>query len=193
MSKPSENDIRLYSEKLNLPEFVIEDAIRISVEQQHLRSQGTDYKQFDSACIYLAIRLNNIPKTLKDVSSVCNIRKQYVSKGYTKIIVGSNFKYKVDIQDPLIFLNQIISRLGGKVTPKTIQETQHALSKNTKICTLVNKHPLSRAGAILSYFAIKNKDPVNYEQVASCTGVEPLTIRKNCEKFSTLMANQEDC
>ena len=191
MSKSSENDIRFYSEKLNLPEFVIEDAIRISAEQQHL--QSTNYIQFASACIYLAIRLNNIPKTLKDVCRACYIRKQDLSKGYTKIMVGSDFKYKVDIQDPLIFLNQVVSRLGGKVTPKTIQETQETLSKNTEMCTLVNKNPLSRVGAILIYFARKNKDPVDYEQVALCTGVTPLTIRNNSEKFSILMTNQVDC
>ena len=193
MVETSENNIRFYSDKLKLPEFVIEDAIRISVEQKHVRSQGTNHSYFDYACIYLAIRLNNIPRTLDDVSRACNLFKRDLSKYYKKILVGSDFKYKVDVQDPLIFLNQIVSRLGRGVTPKTVHETRQALSENAKVCTLVNKHPLSRAGAILNYFARKNNDPTNYEEVALCTGVEPATIFTNCEKFSTLMAKQEDC
>lgn len=193
MTETSENNIRFYSDKLKLPEFVIEDAIRISVEQKHVRSHGTTYSYFDYACIFLAIRMNNIPRTLDDVSRTCNMRKRDLAKCYRKIMVKSDFKYKVDVQDPLIFLNQIVSRLGGRVTPKTVHETRKALSENAKVCTLVNKHPLSRAGAILNYFARKNHDPTNFEEVALCTGVVPATIWTNCEKFSTLMAKQEDC
>ena len=80
MTETSENNIRFYSDKLKLPEFVIEDAIRISVEQKHVRSHGTTYSYFDYACIFLAIRMNNIPRTLDDVSRDMQYEKTRLGK-----------------------------------------------------------------------------------------------------------------
>jgi len=193
MAATSEHNIRFMSDKMILADFVIEDAVRISEEQKHLRTKGTKFKWFDFACIYLACRLNNIPKTLDDVSSVCNIKKNDLAKGYNKIMIESNYKYKVDIQNPLIFLSQLVSRLGDAVSPKTVQDTRRALSENAKICTLVQKKPMSRVGSILWVYAEQNGDRITQRDIASCLTISEVAVRTNAVKYKSLMEKEEGC
>jgi transcription initiation factor TFIIIB Brf1 subunit/transcription initiation factor TFIIB len=179
----SVDNIALICDKMVLPEFIKFDACMISDENKMLR-KGGGKDGFDNACIYIACRLKNIPRTFADFARTGNCRKLDVTKKYNKIM-QNNYAYKVDIQNPLIFVDQLVSRCN--VSAKTIKDTRDAFLNKSDLCSMVGQNPMIRAGAILYFYAHENNDPITQRDMAYASDLAEVSIRNNYKKYKHII------
>lgn len=178
-----EQKIQILVEKLELPKYLAVEASTIYNDNLNLFKIKSEKEKniLKTASLFMACRINNIPRTLKDIACAGNIYRRDLFKKYSKLL--STDKYIVSVIDPIIYLNRIISRFNIDV--KTVKWAQNILTNKSEICSLVGSDPMMRAGVILYISCIKNKnkDMVLQKDIANVCGVADITIMTNFKKL----------
>lgn len=178
-----EQKIRVLIERLELPEYLAEEALTIYNDNLNLFKIKSEREKniLKTASLFMACRINNIPRTLKDLACAGNVYRRDLFKKYSKLL--STDKYTVSVIDPIIYLSRIISRFN--IDAKAVKWAQDTLTNKSEICSLVGRDPMMRAGVILYISCIKNKnkDQIFQKDIANVCGVSDITIMQNLQKL----------
>ena len=177
----TESVIQIVAEKLGLPTYLVDEASNIYNENLNLYKRIDEKNQLKLASLFMVCRINNIPRMLQDFSIAGNIDKIYLFKKYNKLL--STGKYIVPVQEPIIYLNRIASRLN--IDAKTIKWTENMLTKKSEICSLVGSNPMLRAGTVLYISCIKNKNKqyISQRDIAEACGGTTVAIISQSKKL----------
>lgn len=158
--------IESLAERLILPDHIIEDAKRIYADNKIKNELG------EIASLYIACRMNKVPRTMEEVAYSGNCIKSDLYKVYKKILLKN--EYDVGVEDPLLYLDRIASRLD--VDFRTLTYARRLLVEKGHICATVGSSPMARAGTVLYLSGVKNGCDIMQRDVADASQCNVATI-----------------
>ncbi|HEX5519942.1 MAG TPA: TFIIB-type zinc ribbon-containing protein [Candidatus Nitrosocosmicus sp.] len=137
--------------------------------------KGRTIKGVLAVASYIACRELEIPRTIKEIANITNVREKEISRIYRKVMV------ELDLKIPQVDLMRIIVKIANKcnISEKAKRHAMKIMNEIMKTGISVGKHPMGIAGAVI-YMACKNyQEGVTQGQIAEVAGVTEVTIRHN--------------
>jgi transcription initiation factor TFIIB len=169
------NFLKIYADKLNLPDYVIEGAMQIYKEAfKNDLVKGRAIRSIIAAAAYAACRISNTPRDLREFEKAYPVvTKRDVARDYRLLMRYLNLK--VQSPDPAIYINKIASKLS--LNQNIIQEALKMLNKAEEIGATKGKDPVGIAAAVLYLTCKEKKMNVAQKDVAQASGITLVTLR----------------
>ncbi len=173
-------ELKRISSNLNLPSHVKKEAMRYYIEAfKRKLLRGRSINGMVAACIYLACRVKEIPRTLQEILDETSVNAKDVRRCYNTLIRELNVK--TPTTDPVSLIPRYIVELN--LDSEIEKLTINILTKYISNYSTSGKDPKGLcAGAI--YLACKIKDK-NYtqKQIADSIGVTEVTLRSRYKEL----------
>jgi transcription initiation factor TFIIB len=133
--------------------------------------------------MYIACRDMGIPRTLKEISTISNIKRKDIARNYRMLV------FELDIIIPIVDPMNCIIRIANKVklSDKTKRHAIRMMNNIAKeeIILSAGKNPMGFAASVLYLASIITKDDDNVTQMelAEAAGVTEVTIRNICKSL----------
>jgi transcription initiation factor TFIIB len=190
--------ITLMAQNSGIPKLIIDDAIRyhkkISEYEQTFRGDNKD--GLIAASIYISCRINNYPRTAKELASIFHLDIASSTNGCKNaqsIInilekdMDANEKTNLGKTKPESFIERYCSKLGFK--HELIQLAKFIAIKIEKENLMPENTPHSIAAGIIYFIAIKCGVNVEKKDVKNISEISEVTINKCCKKLELLKLN----
>ncbi|MBI1662110.1 MAG: transcription factor TFIIB [Nitrosopumilus sp.] len=167
--------------KLGLPEHVVEKSAYLfrKVEQKGLL-HGRSNQSVLCAVVYMACRITDTPRTLKDISDAAGIKKKVIQRVY-RLLSANLDAVQSASYSPEEFVSRISSEAG--ISEKTKRDARKILEFSQKKGITSGKHPMSMAAAAV-YLAIQdNHEKVSQTRIAQISGISAVTIRNRVKEL----------
>jgi transcription initiation factor TFIIB len=171
-------------DKLGLSDAIVEKTAYIyrkAYEKQLPR--GKTIAGVLTAAMYIACRDMGIPRTLKEISTISNIKRKDIARNYRMLV------FELDIIIPIVDPMNCIIRIANKVklSDKTKRHAIRMMNNIAKeeIILSAGKNPMGFAASVLYLASIITKDDDNVTQMelAEAAGVTEVTIRNICKSL----------
>lgn len=173
-------ELKRISTNLNLPVYIREDAMRLyreAFKKKLLR--GRSINAMVAACLYLACRRKQLPRTLQEITNEASANAKDVRRSYSILI--REFNLKSPSTDPVSLIPRYINNLG--LDSDTEQLTTKILNSFKSKFSISGKDPKGLcAGAIYLASKIKNKD-LTQQQIVESIGVTEVTLRSRYKEL----------
>ncbi len=175
-------ELKRISSNLNLPIHVREDAMRFyreAFKKKLLR--GRSINAMVAACLYLASRRKNIPRTLQEIIDDASVSPKDVRRSYSILIRELNIR--ISPTDPISLIPRYINELG--LDPDIERIATNILKAYIDKYSVSGKDPKGLcAGAI--YLANKIKDRGFTQQyISEVVGITEVTLRSRYKDLKT--------
>jgi transcription initiation factor TFIIB len=169
-------------DKLGLSDAIVEKTAYIyrkAYEKQLPR--GKTIAGVLTAAMYIACRDMGIPRTLKEISTISNIKRKDIARNYRMLV------FELDIIIPIVDPMNCIIRIANRVklSDKTKRHAIRMMNNIAKeeIILSAGKNPMGFAASVLYLASIITKDDDNVTQMelAEAAGVTEVTIRNICK------------
>ncbi len=167
------SELRRFSDKLSVSEAVTEKAAYIyrkALERNLVR--GRSITEIIAASLYAACRDMEIPRTLKDLAAVSNVKKKDIARSYRLLL--KEMDIKMPVVDAAKCVSKIASRAG--MSEKTQRRALEILMKAEQMRISAGKDPMGLAASALYVACIESEDKTQRD-VAEASGVTEVTIR----------------
>ncbi len=171
--------------ELALPHPVVEKAAYIYRKvQQNAIVRGRTKTGTGAACVYIACREAEIPRTLTELAKVSNITCKEISSAYTAIVLGLDLK--IPLIDPIRCLVQLANKthVDEKIKRHGISYMKQVVDSNMS----AGRDPMGLAATVL-YLVCQHYGDVTRSQkyFAEVAGVTDVTIRNRCQELRIKM------
>ncbi len=167
-------ELRRLSDKLSLSEAVTEKAAYIyrkALERNLVR--GRSITAIMAASLYAACRDREIPRTLKDLAAVSNVKKKDIARSYRLLL--KEMDIQMPVVDPAKCVSKIASRAG--MSEKTQRRALEILMRAEQIRISAGKDPMGLAASALYIACVLESEDKTQREVAEAAGVTEVTIR----------------
>lgn len=181
--KQAQIEINKLKDKLALSEAVIEKTKSIykkAIERKLTR--GYSIKGLVGACLYASCKNSEIPRTMKDISDVIDIKKNDISRCY-KLIV-KELELKITVLDPKIHVPRVASMVG--ISEKSKRKAISILEQAKKEGLDVGKEPMSMIAGALYLACIRINEGKTQKEIANASKVTEKVIRTRCKELSQI-------
>jgi transcription initiation factor TFIIB len=168
------SELRRLSDKLVVSEAVTERAAyfyRKALERNLVR--GRSITSIIAASLYAACRDGQIPRTLKDVAAVSNVKKKDLARSYR--ILHREMELRMPVADPSRCISGIASRAG--MTEKTQRRAREILRMAQAARISAGKDPMGLAASALYVACTLEGEQKTQKDVAEAAKVTEVTIR----------------
>ncbi|CAG8509677.1 14561_t:CDS:1 [Acaulospora morrowiae] len=142
-------------------------------EEKLLRGKSTE--SIIAACIFIACRQENVPRTFKEICVITRVPKKEIGRCFKTLI--RNFETNVSTMTSEDLMSRFCSMLKLRME---IQKTALELTIKTKeLGTLAGKSPVSVAAACIYMASCLYNQPQSTKDVAQVTGVSEVTIKNS--------------
>jgi transcription initiation factor TFIIB len=171
-------------DKLGLSDAIVEKTAYIyrkACERQLAR--GKTIAGVLTAAMYIACRDMGIPRTLKEISTISNIKRKDIARNYRMLV------FELDIIIPIVDPMNCIIRIANRVklSDKTKRKAIRIMNNIAKeeIILSAGKNPMGFAASILYLASIitKDDDKITQMELAEAAGVTEVTIRNICKSL----------
>jgi transcription initiation factor TFIIB len=171
-------------DKLGLSDVIVEKTAYIyrkACERQLPR--GRTITGVLTAAMYLACRDMGIPRTLKEISTISNIKRKDIARNYRMLV------FELEILIPIVDPMNCIIRIANKVklSDKTKRQAVRMMNNIAKeeIILSAGKNPMGFAASVVYLANIITKEDDNMTQIelAEAAGVTEVTIRNICKSL----------
>ncbi len=173
-------ELKRISTNLNLPIYVREDAMRLyreAFKKKLLR--GRSINAMVAACLYLACRRKQLPRTLQEITNEASANDKDVRRSYSTLI--REFNLKSPSTDPVSLIPRYINDL--ELDSEIEQLTTKILNSFKARFSVSGKDPKGLcAGAIYLASKIKNKD-VTQQKIVEVIGITEVTLRSRYKEL----------
>ena len=171
-------------DKLGLSDAIVEKTAYIyrkACERQLPR--GKTIVGVLTAAMYLACRDMGIPRTLKEISTISNIKRKDIARNYRMLVL--ELEIVIPIVDPMNCIIRIADRV--KLSDKTKRQAVRMMNNIAKeeIILSAGKNPMGFAASVVYLANIITKEDDNMTQIelAEAAGVTEVTIRNICRSL----------
>ena len=173
-------ELKRISTNLNLPIYIREDAMRLYREAfKNKLLRGRSINAMVAACLYLACRRKNLPRTLQELTNEASANAKDVRRSYSTLI--REFNLKSPSTDPVSLIPRYINELG--LDSEIEQLTTKILNSYRAKFSISGKDPKGLcAGAIYLASRMKNKD-LTQQQIVVSVGVTEVTLRSRYKEL----------
>ncbi len=174
-------DLDRMSSQLGLPKSVQEDASKIyrrAVNEDLIR--GRSIEGVASAVLYAACRMNQVPRTLDEITEVSRVDKNEISRSYRFLM--RELDIRLSPIDPARFVARFGSDLdiSGEVRAKAIEIIREAQEK--KLTS--GKSPKGTAAAAIYVASLLCGERRSQKDVAEVADVTEVTIRNRYKEIT---------
>ncbi|MBA3978264.1 MAG: transcription initiation factor IIB [Nitrosopumilus sp.] len=169
---------------LGLPESVVEKIAYLyrKIQDKGL-VKGRTIKGAVAVACYIACREMGIPRTLKEIASISNLKEREIARVYRKVMFDLDLKIPQD--DPMKKLVKIANKC--KITEKAKRYAIKIMAEIIRKGMSAGKNPMGLAGAAL-YVSCKNYDEdVTQREIAEAAGVTEVTIRHDLDRIEKMI------
>ncbi len=176
--------LRTFSDKLSLSDEIIERAAYIyrkALERGLIR--GRSITEMIAASLYAACRDSEIPRTLKDVSSVANVARKDLARSYRLLI------REMDIRMPVPDPAKSVSKIASKVEAgeKTRRRALEIIAKARQAGVAAGKDPVGLAASALYVASTLVGEEKTQRDIAQAAGVTEVTIRNRYKNLRSAL------
>lgn len=168
------SELRRLSERLSISAAVTEKAAyfyRKAFERNLVR--GRSINAIIAASLYAACRDADVPRTLKDVAAVSNVKKKDLARSYR--LLHREMDLKMPVTDPAKCVTAIASR--AKMTERTQRRAREILVMAREARISAGKDPMGLAASALYVACTLEGEEKTQKDVADAAGVTEVTIR----------------
>jgi len=140
-------------------------------ESKQLRGRSND--AISAACLYIACRQKQAPRTFKEIVAISRISKKDISKAF-KLIVRN-----METQVRTITTSDFVDRFCGKLElPFKLRQVAKTVAKNaTEMNLVAGRSPLSVVAAAIFLVSQASKHKKSQKEIGDVAGVAEVTIR----------------
>ena len=173
-------ELKRISSNLNLPNHVKEEGMRLYIEAfKRKLLRGRSINAMVAACLYLACRKKDIPRTLQEILEEASVTAKDVRRSISILIRELNFKTQAT--DPVALIPRYISDLGLDSEIEIL--TKKILTTYISNFSISGKDPKGLcAGAIYLACRIKDLD-LTQQQIVNSIGVTEVTLRSRYKEL----------
>ena len=168
------SELRRFSDKLAVSEAVTEKAAyfyRKALERNLVR--GRSITSIIAASFYAACRDMEVPRTLKDVAAVSNVKKKDLARSYR--LLHKEMDLKMPVADPSRCVTKIASKAG--LSEKTQRRAREILLRAKQLRITAGKDPMGFAASALYVACTLEGEDKTQKDIAEAAGVTEVTIR----------------
>src|ERR1044072_8143614 len=178
--------IQLYTMRdvLGLPESAIEKIAYLYRKiQERKLIKGRTIKGALAVASYIACREMEIPRTLKEIADISNLKEKEIARIYRKVMFELDLKIPQD--NPIKKIIRIANTCG--VSEKAKRYAMKMMVEIIKKEISAGKHPMGLAGAVL-YVSCKNhNESITQRKIAEAAGVTEVTIRHDLNSIMKML------
>ena len=174
--------LRTFADKLSLSDEIVERAAYIyrkALERGLIR--GRSITEMITASLYAACRSMAIPRTLKDLTAVANIRRKDLARSYRLLI--RELDIKMPVPDPARSVAKIASKV--EAGEKTRRRALEILAKARHLGVAAGKDPVGLAASALYVASTLSGEEKTQRDIARAAGVTEVTIRNRYKSLRT--------
>jgi len=173
-------ELRVIASYLNLPNVVRDEAARIyNFVLQRGLVRGRSMESVIAACLYIACRSYNIPRTLDEMSTASDVERKEIGRTYRFIVRKLGIKIKQS--SPKDYISRFSSVL--KLSSKTQNDALKILKRAEEIELTSGRGPAGISAAALYVAALMNDEKKTQREVADIAGITEVTIRNRYKEL----------
>ncbi|MFX1479429.1 MAG: transcription initiation factor IIB family protein [Promethearchaeota archaeon] len=175
-------ELKRIGSNLNLPTHVKEEGMRLYIEAfKRKLLRGRSINAMAAACLYLACRAKDIPRTLQEILDESSVKAKEVRRSMSVLVRELNLK--TQSTDPVALIPRYISDLGLDAEIEGL--TNKILIAYNSRFSIGGKDPKGLcAGAI--YLACRIRElEVTQQQIVDAVGVTEVTLRSRYKELKT--------
>jgi len=178
--------IQLYTLKdlLGLPESAIEKIAYLYRKiQERKLIKGRTIKGALAVASYIACRELGIPRSLKEIAKISNLKEKEIARIYRKVM------FELDLKIPQVDALKEIIKIGNicGISERSKRRAIKMMMTVMKTEVSAGKNPMGLAGAVL-YLACKEYDEeITQNKIAEIAGVTEVTLRHDLDIISDLI------
>lgn len=174
------SEMEKLKEKLCLSDAVIERSAYIyrkAARAQLIR--GRSIIGMVGACVYVACREMDVPRTIMDISNNLQESRSSIAKYYR--ILFQNLRLTVSVPDPIRCIIKIANNLD--IPENTKRESIHIFDTLKEKKLIAGKKPDSVAAAVIYMAGIKTGINLSQQKISKVSGITVVTIRNRCKEY----------
>jgi transcription initiation factor TFIIB len=177
------NELHRLRDKLGLSDAILEKTayiFRKAKEKELIHGRASDAML--AAAIYIACREMESPKTLTDITTMTNMKRKIVSRGYRLLV--TELDIKIPLVDPMKYIAKVAnkSNLSEKTKRKAIC-IMHGITTNN---IFSGKNPMSFAASVLYLASRYTGENKTQADIACAAGLTEVTIRNRYRDLKRL-------
>jgi transcription initiation factor TFIIB len=174
------NELDRFSSQLNLPKDIKESAALIyrKIAYKNL-IRGRSIEAMLIASIYVACKINEIPKRFDDFIEFATVDKKKIIRCFRLIIRELNINLKAS--SPKNFIPRFCADLN--LSGKTLKRAAELIKLAKKYHITTGKSPSGLAGAALYVAAIQEGERRTQKEISMAAGVTEATIRNRYKEI----------
>jgi transcription initiation factor TFIIB len=168
-------------DKLGLSDAIIEKTAYIYRKaQERSMVRGRTLSSILAAAVYIACREMGVPKTLKDISTISNIKRKDIARNYRQLV--NELGIKIPVADHMKCIARIAN--NANLTEKTKRHAMNMMKEVIKREIPAGKHPMSLAATVLYLSSIKTGESVSQIDIAEAAGITEVTLRNRIKELN---------
>jgi transcription initiation factor TFIIB len=172
--------VTLLAEALHIPRAVTDTAAVFYRKTLSLDLvKGRSIKSIAAASLYLACRLSQTPRSLKQVADASPRSRKEIARCYRLLLRELSIHIPVD--SPTKYVPEIASKVG--LDQQTQNEALALLTHATQQFAVTGKAPKGMAAAALYIASIRTKQKITQRAIAKASGVTEVTIRNRYKQL----------
>jgi len=167
-------------EKLSLSDAIIERAAYIyrkAARAQLIR--GRSIKGVLGACVYIACREMDTPRTITEISNNLQESRRSIAKSYRMLF--QNIRLTISVQDPIKCIIKIANNL--EISEKTKREAIHIFDILKERKLTAGKKPDVVAAAVIYMANIKTGGNLSQQNISRVSGISGGVIRNRYKDY----------
>ncbi len=178
------DELERIKEKIVVSDAVVEKAAYLyrKIVERKL-TNGRNISVFAVASLYVACRISETPRTVKDLQKASGVSRRELTRYYRLMI------NELDLQIPVVDPIQCVSRIANDVgiSEKTKRFAIGILHKAKQRRITDGKDPSSIAAIVIYIACKKMKEILSLRKIALAANITELTIRNGKKKFQILV------
>ena len=179
------------SQNAGIPKMIIDDAMKYHKKISEAKTfRGLNRDGIIAASIYVSCRVNNFPRTAKEIADIFNLDNTSATKGCKNalsIINDIDFNQKdnevltLNQSTPVTFIERFCTRLG--INKELTNLSKFVAHKITNINLIPENTPHSIAGGIIYFISQNCNLNISKNEINSISKISEVTINKCYKKI----------
>jgi transcription initiation factor TFIIB len=187
--------ITIMSQNAGMPKMIIDDAMRYhkKISEYELTFRGDNRDGILAASIYISCRINNFPRTAKEIASIFHLDVTSATKGCKNAqVIINNLEKDMDNKEKTLFCKTkpeaFIERYCSKLNINTelTKVSQFIAMKIEKMNLMPENTPHSIAAGVVYFISQICRLNVSKRDVKSISEISEVTINKCFKKIERM-------
>ncbi|XP_063966290.1 transcription initiation factor IIB-like [Lytechinus pictus] len=169
-------EIGAMADRINLPKTIVDRAMTLFKQvndQKTLRGRSND--AIAAACLYIACRQEEVPRTFKEICAVSKVNKREIGRCFKRILKA------LETNVVLITTSDFMSRFCSNLSlpPKVQRAATHIARKADDLDLVAGRSPISVTAAAIYMASQASEEKRSQKEIGEIAGVADVTIRQS--------------